>query len=997
MYADIVILDRALEARPAQGDWPRRDPGWRSRPLTYRVPEALSGALEPGHLVRVPLQTGHALGLVWALPSTAHVAHRSPDREGTSSAGDAAVPDLAADEIRPIGTLLDPTPLLTPLQMELASWLCDAYLAPLRLAARAMLPPGLKGRVQSVVERQPGTSVPPNLPAAQRRALERLEQAGGRAHLGQLAAWLRPAEPEAVLEAWEAQGLVTRTYALLPPKVGPPRVRFVRLLASPATVAESLPRLGHPSRQADILWALARSDDPLPRLDDLAERLGTTVSPFRALADRGWIEMIPPRTLVVPLPHPDELSAEAEARAVRAPRQAEVLSYLAAAGAPVEVGKIYSDTGADSSVLHALEKRGVLHRASEPAQVLLRLPSDQVLDAVLHLRGAEGHRAVLDVLAGTSGRVWVGGIYARTGASLRVLQELAARGLISLHEDEFDRPQTDPAWQEPQSLTPAQAQAWDAIQAWGIGQEGPDRRVPGFLLMGPPGSGKTELLLRAVRASLDAGRPVLYLVPETDLTPQAARRIHARLDASFPGRVGVLHSGLSLGRRYAVWEQARTGQVDLLIGPRSALLAPLQRVGLIILEDEHDASYKQGGPTAPPRYHARDVALALGQRSGALVLLASATPDLTTYHRAMNGELGLLVLPPPQPREPARLVDLRHELRAGHRSIFGRPLQAALRETLAAGQRAILFLNRRGARTFILCRDCGASIRCHTCDVPLILHRNRGRPESHNLICHHCGRQEPVPGQCPACGSWRIRFFGLGTQRVVDELLELLPEARPLRWDQDAVLSADPDALLQPFRDGRADVLVGTAMLAKGLDLPTVALVGIVAADTALHFPDYRAAERTYQLLARVAAHAGPDGRVLIQTYDPAQYAVLTAAAGDYVAFAQKEMALRRRTGYPPFARLVRLLLVDAYPHRAKREAQRMGRWLRHAIQRLQLPHVSLVGPVPCFRERLRGTYRWQVVVRFGGPNPGADIAALLGDAALPTGWRVEVDPLTLL
>jgi primosomal protein N' (replication factor Y) len=901
------------------------------------------------------------------------------------------------DQIRPLGTLLDPVPLLTPLQMEMAQWICDTYLAPLRLALRAMLPPGLKGRILMRIQREPGAPIPPDLPPTQQRALERLERAGGRAHLGQLATWLQSADAEMVAEAWEAQGLARRTYALVPPKVAPPRVRFVRLLADPETVGQALPRLGIPSRQADILWALAQSEDPLPRLDDLTERLGTSRAPFRALEERGWIEIVTTRTLVVPRLPPSDLYDQADALASRAPRQSEVLHYLADAGAPVEVGTVYADTGASSSILRALEAKELIQRTTEPAQVLLRLDPDEVLDAVLHLRSAKRHHAVLEVLAGTTGRVWVGGIYARTGAELRVLQDLAARGLISLHEDEFDRPRDDVAWREPHPLTAAQAKAWQAIQEWGIGQAEPEEHPPGFLLMGPSGSGKTELLVRAAQACLDAGRAVLYLVPETDLTPQAARRLHARLDGSFPGRVGVMHGDLSLGRRYAVWEQARTGQIDLVVGARSALLAPLQRVGLIVLEDEHDASYKQGGPVAPPRYHAREVALTLGQRSGALVLLSSATPDVTTYHRATTGELGLLTLPARTPREPARLVDLRHELRTGHHSIFSRALQTALRETLSSGQRAILFLNRRGARTFVLCRDCGASIRCPTCDVPLILHRTGGQAEGEQLVCHHCGHQQPAPSRCPACDSRRIRFFGLGTQRVVDELLALQPEARPLRWDRDAARSDDPEAVLRPFRAGAVNVLVGTAMLAKGLDLPPVGLVGIVAADTALHFPDYRAAERTYQLLTHVAAHASPEGRVLIQTYDPAQYAVRRAAEGEYAAFARQELALRRRTGYPPSSRLVRLLLLDPYPRRARREAERMGRWLRHAIDRLELPRVSLVGPVPCFREQLRGRYRWQVVIRFGSAEPEAEIAALLGDTALPAGWRVEVDPLTLL
>jgi len=492
-------------------------------------------------------------------------------------------------------------------------------------------------------------------------------------------------------------------------------------------------------------------------------------------------------------------------------------------------------------------------------------------------------------------------------------------------------------------------------------------------------------------------------VPEISLTPQTLRRFEAR----FPGRVAVMHSQLTLGQRYEVWDRVRRGEADVVIGPRSALLAPISRLGLIVLDEAHDDSYKQGDPTPLPSYHARDVAVALGRISGAGVILGTATPDIVTYQRALQGRYQLLELPKrilgfsaasaprggkpaTAPLPPVRVVDLRQELRAGNRSIFSRALQDALHRTLAAGEQAILFLNRRGAATFVLCRDCGHVLRCPNCDVPLTHHR---LSTAGDLICHHCNHREPAPSRCPACGGERIRYFGLGTERVEDAVHRLLPSARLLRWDSDTASGPDHERFLQAFADHRADVLIGTQMIAKGLDLPRVTLVGVISADTALYLPDYRSAERTFQLLTQVSGRAGRShrgGRVIVQTYNPEHYAIRAASRHDYRAFFQQETGQRRRIDYPPFSRLIALRYSHEDPYHCRAEATRLGRWLATEIRRTGL-RLSLIGPVPCFFSRVQGRYRWQIVVR------GAQPATLLRNIALPWGWRVDVDPVTLL
>lgn len=987
-YAEIIV-NRPIHHRPPAGTEPLRGDRSRQATFTYRLPDHLREAVAVGHLVQVPLRESTALGIVVAL-------------------ADAPPPDLPPEvTVRNVVEVLDPLPVVTPAQIELARWIAGWYLAPFSEAMRLMLPPGLEERTFVVVTRAADVlqqAPDASLLAEETAALRLLHRRGGRMRQSTLLHQLRTDDPEAVLHALADRGLVDARYALVPPKPAPARVQYVRLLADDVAIEAALPHLGRTSKQADVLLVLARRSGAPLTMTELCERASCTTGPVRALAERGWLKITGRRTLVVALPGADPADLD------RAPKQAAALTTLLNYGGPIERKTLVEKSGVSLGIVAALERRGLVRNISEEPLVLLTLPEAQVLDRVVGLRGAGKHRAVLETLQGTTGRVWVGGLYAQTGADLSTLRHLADRGLISLHAEEYERPRPSGPESPPQ-LTPNQEAVWREIEQE-IAHRG--SRITSHepliaLLHGVTGSGKTEIYFRALQATLAAGQRAIILVPEISLTAQTVRRFEAR----FPGRVAVLHGQLSLGQRYAVWDRVRRGEADVVIGPRSALFAPLSRLGLIVLDEAHDASYKQSEPIPLPAYHARDAAIALGRLTGATVLLGSATPDLVTYYRAARGDYRLLHLPhrilsPATEKRrsqaakeyaalpPVRIVDLRQELRAGNRNILSRALQEALHRTLDAGEQVILFLNRRGTATFVLCRDCGHVVQCPNCQIPLTFHRLSDRSPVGSLgrlVCHRCNHRQPAPTRCPQCGRRRIRYFGLGTERVETVVKELYPEARLLRWDRDTASGPDHERFLQTFVDHRADVLVGTQMIAKGLDLPLVTLVGVVSADTALYLPDFRAAERTFQLLTQVAGRAGRShrgGQVIVQTYNPDHYAIQAAARHDYVGFYQQELVYRRQLGYPPFNRLVALRFSHKDPNHARVEAERLNRWLVAEIRRLNLS-ADLIGPAPCFLSRFHGRYRWQIVVR--APDP----ALLLHDVALPRGWRVDVEPVSLL
>jgi primosomal protein N' (replication factor Y) len=580
-----------------------------------------------------------------------------------------------------------------------------------------------------------------------------------------------------------------------------------------------------------------------------------------------------------------------------------------------------------------------------------------------------------------------------TPAALRDFEAegVAAREDVTLLRDPLAGREYDP--KPAAELTADQGRAAaDIISALDAAPQPDSRRT--FLLHGVTGSGKTEVYLEAIVHAASLGKRAIVLVPEISLTPQTVRRFGER----FPGEVAVMHSGLSLGEHFDMWHAVRDGQYRVVIGPRGALFAPQPDLGLVVLDEEHEWTYKQ--QEGSPRYHARKAAEELCARTGAVLVLGSATPDVESHFRASAKAYRLLELPQrlipgdsgvkPGPLPAVEVVDLREELKAGNRSIFSRALARAVRAALDSGEQVMLFLNRRGAASFVQCRDCGHVPECRSCAVALTYHESDGR-----LVCHYCHRRSSLPGACPECGGSRLRQVGIGTERVEEAAQREFPGARTLRWDSDVTRGRDQhEAILSRFISHEADILVGTQMIAKGLDIPLVTLVGVISADVALHLPDFRAGERTFQLLEQVAGRAGRGprgGRVIVQTYTPDHYAIEAMAAHDYHALYAQEIENRRRMGYPPFGRLVRLTFAHTNADYSREQAAKMASGLREETARLGLPNVDVLGPSPAYVPRIRGRWRWNVVVR------GDDPTAILGDEPLPRGWTLDVDPISVL
>ena len=482
-----------------------------------------------------------------------------------------------------------------------------------------------------------------------------------------------------------------------------------------------------------------------------------------------------------------------------------------------------------------------------------------------------------------------------------------------------------------------------------------------FLLYGVTGSGKTEVFIRAVRRCAQLGRTAIVLVPEIALTPQMVMWFRSR----FGEDAAVLHSRLSPGERYDEWRRIRRGDVRVVIGARSAIFAPLEHVGLIIIDEEHEQSYIAD---STPRYDARELAKWRCAREGAALLLASATPSMRSFAMAGRGDLTLLEMPrrvANRPLPQVHVVDMREELRAGNRSVFSGALLTGLTRCLDEGHQAILFVNRRGYSTFVSCRSCGYTVTCSQCDVSMTYH------SAENVLrCHYCGQEMPVPHTCPECGSPYIKYFGVGTQRVEEEVRRFFPDVPVLRMDNDTTRTKDAHAqLLSRFRSGEARVLVGTQMIAKGLDFPEVTMVGIIAADAMLKLPDYRSAERTFQLLTQVAGRAGRaehPGEVFLQTYDPENYAIEAASRQDYRAFYEEEMMRRRRALYPPYTLLARLLYEADRDEDAQAAAETAMRLMEAFFERRTYlrKYVIALRVMACPVKMIRGKSRWQVTLK---------------------------------
>ncbi|NGQ93812.1 primosomal protein N' [Brevibacillus sp. SYP-B805] len=578
------------------------------------------------------------------------------------------------------------------------------------------------------------------------------------------------------------------------------------------------------------------------------------------------------------------------------------------------------------------------------------------------------------------------------GINRSTLKSLEQKGYVRIEEREVYR---DPyanrrftqAVRHP--FTPEQAAVWAPIA-----QAIDEGRFASFLLHGVTGSGKTEVYMEAIERTLAQGREAIFLVPEISLTPQMVERFKSR----FGNRVAVLHSALSQGERYDEWRKILHRQVQVVIGARSAIFAPFRNLGLIVMDEEHEASYKQ---EETPRYHARDVALWRARETGSVLIMGSATPALETYALAARGRYQLLTMKErvgnrPLPR--VHVVDMREELREENRSMFSRKLYAMMQDRLQKEEQMVLFLNRRGFSTFVMCRSCGHTLRCRHCDISLTYHKT-----NHTARCHYCGYTIRQPDRCPDCQSEHIRFFGTGTQKVEAELARLFPGIRVIRMDVDTTSRKGAhEELLGKFRAGQGDVLLGTQMIAKGLDFPRVTLVGVIAADTSLWLPDFRAAEKTFQLLTQVGGRAGRHelaGDVVIQTYTPEHYSIRCATRHDYQAFFQEEMLQRRRAGYPPYFRLVLVTFSHEDVPVVIRAAEEAAQFLRPRLA----PTTQLLGPVASPIAKVKDRFRFQIMLKY---RDEPDISDVLGRMAShmddwlkqhQAGMTIDMDPQMLL
>jgi primosomal protein N' (replication factor Y) len=608
----------------------------------------------------------------------------------------------------------------------------------------------------------------------------------------------------------------------------------------------------------------------------------------------------------------------------------------------------------------------------DPAAVEGRPLGPRQRDALTELAAGRPHGFLSAELSGRHGSGAIAGLV-RRGLATADIRERPRRPLAA-------RPAGRRGGKPPDAdLSTEQAAAVELVRA-----AIRDRDATPLLLEGVTGGGKTAVYSEAILTTLEAGRPVLVLVPEIALSTPLIDRLRADLNAD----IALVHSGLGDGERADEWRRIRSGAVQVVVGTRLAVLAPLADVGLVIVDEEHEAAYKSD---RTPRVQARDAALELARQATAAVILGSATPAVDSVGRADRGEYRRVVL-------PARLtgatpvvevVDLRAELAAGNRSLLSARLSEALAGLdTAAGEQAILVLNRRGSASVVLCRDCGHVQACPDCERPLVYHQ-----AGITLRCHHCGRATPLATRCPNCGSPRIRYLGGGTERVEREVKAAFPDLRVGRLDRDVVeRRGAADRVVDGFAGGRLDVLVGTSLVAKGLDIPNVTLVGVVSSDVALNLPDERAAERTYQLLAQAVGRAGRGdrpGRAILQTYQPDHPAIQAVATGDGNAFYRGELALRGRFGSPPFGRLVKLTVAIADREGAEREANAMAELLRTRAQERQA-RVTVIGPAPAYIARRADRWRWNVVLR------GDDPAGLLNGGLEPP-WSVDVDPESLL
>ncbi len=651
-------------------------------------------------------------------------------------------------------------------------------------------------------------------------------------------------------------------------------------------------------------------------------------------------------------------------------REQELVALLSEQGEQ-SLAQLQRATGvrALQSALNVLESKGVIDARYvlpssrvKPKKVLFvtaLVPPQEAKEVIEHLKSSAPAQAkLLETLILHPGPQPAAEVLDEVGTSLQVLRSLENKGLALVAKKEVlrtpDVTKLDVEQDKKIVLTEEQQKAYDTITMAAGTQE-----FGVFLLKGITSSGKTEVYLRTIERVLEKGKTAIVLVPEISLTPQTVARFAGR----FGDSVAVLHSRLGAGERYDEWRRIKRGDAAIVVGARSAVFAPLRNLGMIVVDEEHDPSYKQADA---PRYHARDVAIMRAKMCSAVVVLGSATPSLESYHNCQTGKFMLLELAERvtgQPLPTVSVIDMRQQALDMHaRPVISLPLQDKIDEKLAKGEQVMVFLNRRGYAPFLMCSACGHVPMCHKCYVSLTYHAT-----SDVLQCHYCNSCQTVPPTCPECRKGKMSYMGAGTEKTEQNLRAFFPEARIERMDLDTTSRKGAhQKILSRFRRGEIDILVGTQMIAKGHDFPGVTLVGVVSADVAINIPDFRASERVFQLLTQVAGRAGrgsEPGEVVIQTYNCEHYSIQAARTHDYDAFCRQELALRREANYPPFTRLAHLLFEGEKEEEVLRVSGVVGRKLQRDLARKKLSTVEMLGPAPAPLSKLRNRHRWHIAL----------------------------------
>lgn len=755
------------------------------------------------------------------------------------------------------------------------------------------------------------------------------------------------------------------------------------------------------------LKKIARVLDAVPALTAAQMRLAEwlserTLTPLYLCANVFLLEKLSRQS--VPyfslIPHAASAGAESGSFAEET-NQKKILSVLSLADTPLSLAELKQKLPDIllGRALTALEKSGMIQRenrlppaAYKPKSIrMVRLTQRPEADSadVEKLspvaRVAERRFAILQALQAAPEGIPLEELRTRVTVRADDLKLLQSRGLISIDEKQVWRDyQAGLAFVYPEieALTTEQRLALETIL---VEMKSAEKKKP-VLICGVTGSGKTEIYLRAAAAALEMKKQVLILVPEIALTPLMVNRFERR----FPGIVGLFHSKMNPGQRFDTWLRCRDGEFRIVIGARSALSVPLPDLGLIIVDECHDDSFYQ--QDAQPYFSASQLAVNYAAITDSQLIMGSATPSVSQMFRAEKSGWKVLKLVNRASgisRPIVLLADMRQELKAGNRSEFSSVLIKEIGLTLEMKLQTILYLNRRGSAGYSFCRTCGFDFRCPHCDIPLTFHRS-----NNVLACHFCGYRQLRPERCPQCGQATLSHLGVGVEQIERSIQQRFPAARVLRMDsQTTAAKGSHERILSDFEAGRADILIGTQMVAKGLDFPGVRLVGAVLADVGTNFHDYRVDELTFQLLTQVIGRAGRidiPGIAVVQTYQPERYSIRAAMDGDYEAFYQKELSFRREMGYPPFIRLGRVLIQDKDPRAARAKAENVAGAIRAVIRESSSRSLSLIGPAPCYFQKIRGEYRWHVILR------AADPAKILRVAA-GQGYRIEIDPLNLL